>query len=285
MDKKFIKASRNTDLSNIMVEVWSAFEHHWISGQQSRHDPSKYSRVVPLHRLWLIKEGAVEFVADGKNWKIEQGEVCFLPVTQERDIITKRPASWLSLRLRITVFNKFNPMPNISFPIKWKPEEPERSQMESWMRMIARQRYLQAEQHSLIVEGLARALFGLCWPYLRAQLSNTSIHAELPAWLEQTLLRISTDLSCNVSDLAREAGYSPAQFRRSFCRYVGSTPSDYLKSQRLEATCYLLEHTDLPLSAVAGRVGVSDVSYFSRVFKAAYGMSPSAYRASLRENK
>lgn len=280
-----METGQNLDLSSITVKVWAAHEHHWVSGQELHHIPIKHPRAVLLHQLWLIQDGFVEFQANGKEWKVNKGEACFLPVTSERQVTTPEPASWLSIRLWITLFTQFNPMQNVSLPIIWRPDKLECSQMESWMKQIVRHRPMNAAYHSLVVDGLAQAVYDLCWPYLNSSNLNSPIHFELPAWLEQTLRRISTDLTCNIADLAHDAGFSPAQFRRSFRNYVGSTPRDYVKSQRLETMRHFLEHTDLPLRAIAERVGLRDVNHFTQVFKVAYGMPPSTYRGSLRNGK
>lgn len=60
------------------------------------------------------------------------------------------------------------------------------------------------------------------------------------------------------------------------------TVSGYIRSRRLER-CYLAltnpALADVPVSAVGLRWGFSDAAHFSRVFKAAYGESPSSARA------
>ena len=53
-------------------------------------------------------------------------------------------------------------------------------------------------------------------------------------------------------------------------------------ADQVEQACDLLEHTALPLTQIAARVGYADLPYFSRVFTASYGVSPSRYRAAAR---
>ena len=57
------------------------------------------------------------------------------------------------------------------------------------------------------------------------------------------------------------------------------TPMEYLKRRRLEEARHLLVTTDGPMSEVAARVGFANQFHFSREFKAAFGATPSAYRA------
>jgi AraC family transcriptional regulator, transcriptional activator of pobA len=44
----------------------------------------------------------------------------------------------------------------------------------------------------------------------------------------------------------------------------------------------LLADTDLPIAEIAGRVGIGDPGYFSRLFGRTHGASPRAWRGSNR---
>jgi len=271
-------AIRNIDISSIAVQVWAVNHHHWPAGQTYHHDPARHHYAALQGQLWLIQEGAIEVRTADQKWKVQSGEAMFLPVSMERDIITREQTIWLSLRLWVTVFNKFNLMKNISLPAQWRPDEKERALMEAWMSQIVDEFRLEEAHQRLTIGGLAQALFGLCWPHLTSTPLVSSVHSELPAWLAQTLRRISNDPACNITDLARVAGFSPAQFRRAFHQHIGSTPRDYLKTQRLETARHYLEHTDLSLRNIAERIGWRDANHFSQVFRETYGLSPSYYR-------
>lgn len=64
-----------------------------------------------------------------------------------------------------------------------------------------------------------------------------------------------------------------------FKTVTGETFTHYVRRRRLEQACDLLAHTSLSLSQIAARVGYADLPYFSRVFAASYGVSPSRWRA------
>lgn len=65
----------------------------------------------------------------------------------------------------------------------------------------------------------------------------------------------------------------------------GSTLSKMIAQRRLEAAKDLLRQGDAPISAVAEAVGISDYNYFTKVFRAATGMTPSDYRRNTRRGK
>lgn len=62
----------------------------------------------------------------------------------------------------------------------------------------------------------------------------------------------------------------------------GSTLSKMITARRIEAAKDLLQQGDEPVSAVAEKVGISDYNYFTKVFRASTGMTPSDYRRSMR---
>lgn len=82
-----------------------------------------------------------------------------------------------------------------------------------------------------------------------------------------------------LDDIARELGLSPFSTLRQFRAACGTTPYTYLLELRLERAKTLLAGMRTPIGAVAGMVGFTDLSHFSRFFRSATGYSPSAYRA------
>ena len=82
----------------------------------------------------------------------------------------------------------------------------------------------------------------------------------------------------SLAGLAELAGMSRSSFAAHFTETFGRTPIELLKDLRLRRAAELLRTTDLPVKAVAPRVGYASRSYFSRAFKAHYGVDPLAYR-------
>lgn len=78
--------------------------------------------------------------------------------------------------------------------------------------------------------------------------------------------------------LAEACGVDQSYFCRMFRSAAGMSASAYLCAYRLEKAKVLLSGTDQPVTAVAEAVGFSDVCYFSRCFKKAYGVPPLWYR-------
>lgn len=84
----------------------------------------------------------------------------------------------------------------------------------------------------------------------------------------------------DVPALARAARLSPAHFSREFRRAFGETPHQYLLTRRLERAAALLRSTDRSVAEICFTVGLRSVGSFTSSFGRAYGLTPTAYRAS-----
>ena len=78
--------------------------------------------------------------------------------------------------------------------------------------------------------------------------------------------------------LAADANISKSEALRCFKRGIGTTPVKYLIDYRLERAKELLCKTNDTVIRVAADVGIDNTSYFVRIFKKMYGMTPGAFR-------
>jgi AraC-like DNA-binding protein len=78
--------------------------------------------------------------------------------------------------------------------------------------------------------------------------------------------------------LAKLVALSPSRFSARFREHVGDSVMGYVGRWRINVACRLLRHSDLPLTAVAGRIGYDSLPAFSRAFKAQAGIPPAQWR-------
>lgn len=79
-------------------------------------------------------------------------------------------------------------------------------------------------------------------------------------------------------DLMDKLGVSERQLNRIINQYYNMSFKKKLLQIRLENAIGLLNKTDLKVEEIAEKVGFSNVSYFYRVFKEIYGVTPKEYR-------
>lgn len=79
--------------------------------------------------------------------------------------------------------------------------------------------------------------------------------------------------------IARERGYSEFHMSRVFREMTGVTLRDYMRGRRLAFALIDLRDTEKSILDIAVDYGFSSHEAFCRSFKAAYGITPSTYRA------
>ncbi|MEO3825565.1 helix-turn-helix domain-containing protein [Actinomadura sp. B10D3] len=104
-----------------------------------------------------------------------------------------------------------------------------------------------------------------------------SAFERIEAWIEGRL----HDPSLSPASIAAAHHISVRQLYRVF-RPSGTTVARHIRARRLENCRRELADPRFgaePIGAIADRWGMSDAAAFSRAFRAAYGQTPTAYRA------
>ncbi|MFC5743118.1 helix-turn-helix transcriptional regulator [Dyella tabacisoli] len=131
----------------------------------------------------------------------------------------------------------------------------------------------------LAAEGLALELLAAL-----GRGEERTLAAQPPPWLRR--LRECIDegpaVAWSLDDLARQAGRHPVHVARSFRTWYGCTMGEYVRRMRAEKAALLLRFTRRPLLDIAFECGFAGAAQFSRSFKAALDMTPSAYRQAMR---
>lgn len=78
----------------------------------------------------------------------------------------------------------------------------------------------------------------------------------------------------SVDRLAKMCFLSTGRFRRIFSECLGMTPVEYRNKLRVQKAVYLLKSGSYTVGEAAEAVGISDIKYFSKLFKSHMGVSP-----------
>lgn len=120
-------------------------------------------------------------------------------------------------------------------------------------------------------EGGKDALFGEKGNALEMKQNKKIKHV-----LKEIEVRYGENLT--IQEMAGLCGYSPSHFMRFFRQHMGSSFVEYLNDYRLIMASHQLAHGEAGISEIAQNTGFDQPSYFNRLFKRKYGMTPKQYR-------
>ena len=98
--------------------------------------------------------------------------------------------------------------------------------------------------------------------------------------IQRLIYYIQTHLhqKLTLQGLSEYLGFSPTYISHRFKEQVGMPPMQYILQQRLLHSQYLLRTTNAPIREIAESVGITDCSYFTKLFREYSGSTPSDYR-------
>lgn len=141
---------------------------------------------------------------------------------------------------------------------------------------------LVSEMHS---EGYPLMLKSCLFQFLFSLFSHKSIEKPAPVSPhEQILKRIimyvrehfAEDIP--IGKIAAEVEYSPSHFMKFFKTETGHSFIEYLNDYRISYAGYLLKESNDAIGRIASRCGFDNFSYFIRLFRRKYGVTPKEYR-------
>ena len=86
------------------------------------------------------------------------------------------------------------------------------------------------------------------------------------------------DQPMEIEDLLRCSNLSRSECFRSFKRFIGKTPIEYINEYRLSQSAVMLTNTDRNVMEICISCGITSPSYYGKLFKEKYGLSPLAFR-------
>ena len=85
-------------------------------------------------------------------------------------------------------------------------------------------------------------------------------------------------LKITIADIADAVGFSESHFMRYFKETMGTSFVEYLRDYRLTIASRLLTSSESSILNIAAETGFENLSYFNRVFKEKYKMTPRQFR-------
>lgn len=118
---------------------------------------------------------------------------------------------------------------------------------------------------------------------LRYAVEERIICSRYPSVLEEAIETIKSRLHepLSVTEVAETLGVSQAYLTNLMSKELGICPGQYIIREKMKiAADLLLQNGDMSIAQVGMAIGIADASYFSRLFKKHFGLTPSEYISS-----
>lgn len=101
--------------------------------------------------------------------------------------------------------------------------------------------------------------------------------------VRRVMVNIESDLSADLSlrSQAKLLGINPSYLSTVFKKETGQTLTEYVTEKRIRQAVSLLSSTNMQIQTVAEYCGITDLCYFTKIFKKVMGMTPTQYRNEL----
>jgi AraC-like DNA-binding protein len=102
-----------------------------------------------------------------------------------------------------------------------------------------------------------------------------------PRWLTELLPKLNNInfIQQNITQIAKETGFSLPYFSTQFKKYVGISAIKYLTKKRVHlAKDLLAKDSNLSILDISGMLGFENPSTFSKHFKQEFNITPKEYR-------
>ena len=116
----------------------------------------------------------------------------------------------------------------------------------------------------------------------RVEAEKTGIHHSVLVRRARDYVLSHIGESITTGILAKELGMNRTYLCKLFAEETGLTVNQYITRVRLEECKRLMSITQKPVAEIAGHLGYSSQSYFQKVFKQHYGITPGQYRQNMR---
>jgi YesN/AraC family two-component response regulator len=220
-------------------------------------------QIAPYCELTLVLRGRLEYVVDGRQISLDEGDAVFIKTGQTR---ARKKHDTLG---DYVSFN-FETQDSINLPtlIKSAVHSEEHLLIAALDKMSGR--YFPDNEEK--IGHLVGCLLALMEDRIKMQ-NYSSLSRSIMSYLNKNYASRIT-----LSDVAATTYFSPIYCDTVFRREVGRSIIDFLIDKRIEEAKKLLIGNLHKLSEISTLVGFNDYNYFARVFKKRTGYTPLSYR-------
>lgn len=134
------------------------------------------------------------------------------------------------------------------------------------------------EKCESVCKNIEEYILYLLEKYRDVESNEKPLIKNLKAYIENNL-----DFEIDVNQIANAFHYNPRYLGRLFKKETGTSINDYITSRRLKRAKLLLTDTEATVIDISNESGFNNVTYFNRLFKFRFGLTPTEYRKSINK--
>lgn len=246
--------------------------------------------------ILLIREGIGQISIDLEKFSVKKGDICLILPGQLHSINTEQNSSLKISMIQFPLsllyvgtenddaFSFLEPLSRGEQVIPWLVT-PEYGWYDDFRQCFEEMFQLQTFYSAAYPLGIKSNLFRLFYLlfYNDPSVKQKSRPQKSVAKTKQIINYITEHYGevLSTEQMAKVCGFSESHFIKFFKSTIGITFTECLNSYRLSrASRLLLSNASEPIMDTARKCGFHSISYFNRVFKKKYGITPSMLRAS-----
>lgn len=257
--------------------------------ETNRTDHSIYPHYHDFYEIIYIKEGTLHIEAEDECYVLPKGTMMLLYPYKEHTKIQSDTCCHINLAFPIDsmkaledylcIQSKDSIASNITKPLMVSIPRQKRPILIDEFDLL---NYISTDQKENKKKYMRQLLHNIYTNFLHpVQLHLIKDnYVQIPIWFSNMLLNLNKiDNLCEGMDyILNETGKSKEYIYRCFRKYLGTTPSSYINTCRLEYIANMLIHSDIPILELQYQVGFNSTSQFYKLFRSKYFSSPLEYR-------
>lgn len=173
-------------------------------------------------------------------------------------------------------------------PIHITPYQPHYEELKTSVQTLIAEYDIKEEYFELKIKSELFNLFHILFSYFfKPEIHEPNIKDNTTRNIKTILDYIEDNYmnTITIDELAECVNLSKHYFMRFFKRYMGMTCIEYINDYRLNVATNLLLSSGMQITEIAARIGITNLSYFNRIFKKKYNMTPKEYRYNVDTRK
>ena len=238
-----------------------------------------------FYEFFLVEDGNALHIINGQCCVIERGSLALIRPSDIHCFMNYKSNSFkmFDLRFPVSLFESarnyvggdVSRLVDEALPVCVSLDEEKLLNYSSWLRGIndMPRSQLRGSNVRLIIASVIIEL-----------LSPKVTISAMPLWMSRLLqeLEYSSDCPGRFNEIVGSSNISKEHICRSFRKYLGVTPSQYLNSIRIRRAAKLLESGASEIVDVCIESGFNNLGYFYRLFENYYHTTPGEYQKKSR---